>query len=217
MYFIKRARLGLFKPSSIFLPSAIVYFPSPHSRMTGRRTRKGATPASPSDHRPTTKGPPWIFSSSAGGRSACSSPSFSMSASGVPVPKRKARNASRTLLSKNTQKKRDRASFTGCEGRRPESGKRSATNSTSTRDSESFADSGEGLSGEVGGPPYAIEGNCGGSGLLTKLGRGSADFTEGVDFEVPRRLLLWVDGIQGIFRPSFFESNTNTLGIDGHL
>ena len=55
-------------------------------------------------------------------------------------------------------KKRAWASWTGSLGWREELGKRSATNSTRTRDSAIFVDSGDGSSAGALGPPYAIAG-----------------------------------------------------------
>ena len=73
-----------------------------------------------------------------------------------------------SLEETTSMKKRAWASWTGSLGWREELGKRSAMNSTRTRDSAILVDSGDGSSAGALGPPYAIAGTF----FLEKVARG---------------------------------------------
>jgi hypothetical protein len=81
-------------------------------------------------------------------------------ASGAPPQTNNAPASGISLVETTSIKKRARARSTGSFGSRPESGNRSATNSSKTSDSAILADSGDGFSGSDLGLPYTIAGTC---------------------------------------------------------
>jgi hypothetical protein len=98
-----------------------------------------------------------------GGMSSWNSASPATNASGAfgaPPQMNNAPASGISLVETTPMKKRARARSTGSFGSRPESGYRSATNSSKTSDSAILADSGDGFSGSDLGLPYTIAGTC---------------------------------------------------------
>lgn len=146
-YSLILANLGCCSKLLIFSPCPWPSGQAPRSfdNASSRRPKNGAIAISAMENSPMAK--------PVGGKSAwiCSNAVTSSSGS-APVP-RTWNCAGLNLLETASMKRRALARRTGSLGRMPDSGKRSATNSTRTRDSGSLTDSGDGWSGGTSGPP----------------------------------------------------------------